>query len=264
MRKYWEFFKICLRSESAYKADYVVDIASNMVFFFIYLALWGTIYRARGVDEIGTYTLINTITYYLITSFIFRFDVAGTVYLNSSIWEGWLTNHLVQPWSAKLITIAEAISNLAIELLLYIPFWCFMLIVSWDYIKLPDLQHFLMFLVTLVLTYFMNMAFILIWNSLAFYFGDQDPNIGFIAHIAVFLGGGIFPLTFLPEKIHRFVLHLPFHFIFDYPANIFLGKVSLGDAALSWVEIIGWTLLFYLIFHLLYRNGLKHYTGVGR
>lgn len=264
MRQYVAYFQVSFKNLSTYKADFIIYIIANMVFFFIFFALWKNIYSASGITEINTYSLSNTITYYFITSFIFRLDPTFAMYLNDTIWNGNLTNDLIKPWSAILVDILFTLAELLLRILLYLPFCLFIFIFALGYINLPSFPNLIYFSMTVFLGIFLGIAFYEIIHALCFHFGDQEANISLVSYIVSFLAGGFFPLAFLPQGLKTFFNLLPFRFLFDAPANIFLGKLSMAEILSVWGQMIIWTLLFFGIFLIIFKKGLKKYTGTGR
>ena len=55
---------------------------------------------------------------------------------------------------------------------------------------------------------------------------------------------------------------LPFRYLFDFPANVFMNKVPLNEVLIGWVQILGWGILFWLIFAIIYKKGLKIYCKI--
>lgn len=264
MKKYLIYFKVGFLDLLAYRADFIIYIVFNMVFFFVFLALWKNIYTGTGITEINNYSLNNTITYYFITSLIFRLDPTFSMYLNYTVWNGSFTNDLIKPWSALAVDLIYTLSELLLKLLLYLPFCFFIYIVSSQYINLPGFNNLIYFLITIFLGIFLAYYFYQMIHALCFHFGDQENNIGLVSFVVAFLAGGTFPLAFLPDKIRAIFEVLPFRFLFDVPANIFLEKLSEAQILLNWLQMILWTILFATIFYFIYRTGLKKYTGTGR
>jgi len=264
MKKYLTYFKTSFKAFFTYKADFLVGIILNLVFFFIYFTLWKTIYTTSGDLQIGNYTLAATISYYFIITLIFRLDVSGRIWMGNDIWNGSYTNDLVKPWSAVTIQILTTISELAIEIILYIPFAIFIFVFAFSYILMPPLAIFLCFLLTLILVIFLNFAINLSIHALTFHFGDQEGSGNLINYLISFIAGGIFPLAFLPENVKNIFMALPFRYLFDFPANVFLNKIPLNEIYIGWLQMLGWGLFFTLIFAIIYKTGLKKYTGTGR
>jgi len=263
MTKYWAYLGVSFKAFFTYKADFALSICFNMIFFFIFLFVWKSVYGANSSDSIANYTLSGVITYYLITSLIYRTELNNSIYLGQVIWNGDFSNDLIKPWNAYFVDIVAAISDVAVSLIMYVPFFVVMIISAHQYIIFPGITYLLCFIITLLLAFIMNLWINYSLHALTFYWGDQEPNIGLVNYIIVFLAGGFFPLAFLPSSLTWFK-YLPFKFLFDVPANIFLHKLSLMQILSSWGQMLIWITVFYLIFFLIYKNGLKRYTGTGR
>lgn len=249
---------------AAYKADFILFMAINTAFFYVSLALWLTIYRTTGQTEISSYTLSNTVTYYLLTTLIYRFDIAGTIYLGEEIWNGSFTNDLIKPFNMAFIHFLAALSDTAIGLLSFLPFLLIMSLSSIDYISLPTPTNLLMFILTISLAMIMNFFFNMILHALTFHFGDRQSLIELVSHISSFLAGGVFPLAFLSGWTEKAFLALPFKYLFSVPIEVFLGKMDLSQILSAWMGIGLWTILFYVIFRWVYNTGLKKYSGTGQ
>jgi len=264
MGAYSKYFKTNFLAESTYKADFFFDIGSDIIFFLILFYLWRTIYLKTGVSDISSFSLSTTITYYFITNLLFRFNPSESIYLNEEIWEGWFTNEMPRPYSLKFIYVVSAFARMAVGLLVYIPFAAFLFIFAYDYMVFPSPINFLYFIIAMSLSAILGICFYLFLHSLSFHFGDQDANLTLVSYLAAFLGGALFPLRFLPANLYTIVYHLPFKYLFDFPANIYLGKIATTEIIYSFIEIIAWIVLFYCFYHISFQRGLKKYTAVGR
>ena len=264
MKKYISYLFVSFRANVAYKGDFALAILFEMVYFYIYFALWRTIYSTSGDAIIASYTVSAMITYYFITAIIYQIEPSNAIFLGQSIWNGSLTNDILKPWKPQLVDFLYTTGEIGFRAFLYLPFLVFMYLSAHSYIVLPTVPNLLFFIVTLLLVFFLMLAFQLGLQALTFFFGDQDANVSLVTYLTAFLGGGVVPLMLLPDKIRQITEVLPFRFIFNEPANIFLGRVSSGALLYDWLQIVLWIVLFYVVYVLLYKKGLKRYTGVGR
>lgn len=264
MKKYLTYFVTSFRAESTYKADFILSVAMNLIFFFIYIIIWKTIYASSGVSQIDSYTLSNTITYYFLANLIFRLDISNYIFLSWNIWSGNFTNDLIKPWNPKLVESVFSVADVFLNLILYIPVLIFMLIFTHQYIMVPSGFGLLYFIVFLILGLILNLIINIILCSLTFYFGDQDSLIGMINYLMAFLAGGFFPLAFLPGALQKVFSVLPFRFFFDVPVNVYLGKIQPDQIWGLIGQLILWILFFYIVLFYMFKGGLKRYTGTGR
>jgi ABC-2 type transport system permease protein len=78
-----------------------------------------------------------------------------------------------------------------------------------------------------------------------------------------FLGGILAPLPLLPLPLRIMATILPFRWIFSFPTELVLGRLTVQTALAEFAVQIGWTLLSILLLHLLWRAGIKRYSAVG-
>ena len=75
--------------------------------------------------------------------------------------------------------------------------------------------------------------------------------------------GQFFPLAVLPPWLSNISRILPFYYTVGAPTEILVGRVA-GSAIYSILAIqLGWIIGFYILFRILWKVGLKRYTGVG-
>ena len=77
----------------------------------------------------------------------------------------------------------------------------------------------------------------------------------------LFLSGMIAPVEVFPESVRAIVLCTPFPYMIDFPANILIGLPV--DLTRGFSLIVGWILVFLGLNRLLWRRGLKRYSGMG-
>lgn len=264
MKKYLVYFKKLFKTNIAYSSNFIFIQILEVVFFLTFFFLWKGVYNDSTTQVIAGYTLNGLITYYFATEFIFRFDVIGSIYLNWDAWDGYLTNWLVKPISAKILCVLDPIVEKSLIILLAVPIYGLIYFFAREYIDFPSVLYLALFFITLFFTFILNIMFNLCVHALVFKLGDQENNIELVNYIAWFLAGGFFPLSFVPGIWGQILQMLPFKYLMYFPANVFLGKYNIEEILLGWLSMFVWILLFYFIFNKIYKNGLKYYTGVGR
>lgn len=264
MKKYLTFFRLYLKDGSAYKIDIILSMAINVVYFMIQFAVWKAIYTSSGVSEINSYSISSTITYHLIGTVFFKIDSAEQIMLSDWIWEGELTKDLIKPWNIKFVQFIMYVANTLYSVVMYIPVLILLFLAFHNYVILPSFEYLIYFVITLVLVTILGLVFFGIFHCLTFFYGDQSGQISLIGYLTAGVAGGFFPLDFLPSNLAWFFNHLPFRFFFNTPAKIFLEKYSITEIYYNWVEMIIWIIIFYIIFHYLFKKGLTMFTGVGR
>ncbi len=264
MKKYQTYFRTTLREYFVYKADVFLGMIFNIIFFAVSFAIWASVYREGNISQIAGFSLVDTITYYFITSIIWRFDASEETFLGDMIWNGYLTNDLIRPINARIMSILDAFSGVLVNVLLFIPIGLAIILVAHKYLTLPTSANLLYFIISLLLGMVVNLAFFLIVHALTFHYGDQEASFDLLDFITKFLAGATVPLMFLPGKLRIVLEYLPFKYIFNDPINIYLGKMDVRQIYYSFAGAIIWSVAFYVIFYKVYKSGFKKYTGIGR
>ena len=264
MSKYLAYLRVNLINIYAYRADFFLYMGLNTVFFYISIALWAAVYTSSGAETISSYTLSDMITYSFMTSLLFRLDLTHSLYLGEDIWGGYFANDLIKPWNIVLVHFTCTLSDLFFSVVTYLPFFVIMYLTSFKMINLPTTANLIWFLIIVAASLIMNFFFNLILHALTFHFGDQESQIHLINYITSFLAGAIFPIALLSGWVKELFMALPFKLQFAIPAEAFLGKISPAESLGYAIEAIVWCLIFYLIFHFVYKSGLKKFTGTGR
>jgi len=77
------------------------------------------------------------------------------------------------------------------------------------------------------------------------------------------LGGMLAPLAFFPESAQRALEALPFRYLFAFPVETLLGRVSPAEWAAGMAIAMGWCGVMAMIGRAVWRRGTLQYTGVG-
>jgi ABC-2 type transport system permease protein len=84
-------------------------------------------------------------------------------------------------------------------------------------------------------------------------------NFWFLFYL--FLSGLIAPLDVFPPGVKAIVLFTPFPYLIDFPTSLLVGiPVDVGRGFLA---LLGWIFIFWVTNRLLWRAGLKRYSGMG-
>ena len=76
-----------------------------------------------------------------------------------------------------------------------------------------------------------------------------------------FFSGMVAPLTLFPDAIRSIVFWTPFPYLIYVPAALIVGlPVNIGK---SIAITAGWCLIFWLLNRILWRQGLRRYSGMG-
>jgi ABC-2 type transport system permease protein len=81
--------------------------------------------------------------------------------------------------------------------------------------------------------------------------------------ILYFTGGGMIPLSLFPDYFQSAVSYLPFPYLASFPIRCFMGRVGTEEYMASLGIMAVWIVITAIISRLIWRSGLKRYSGVG-
>jgi ABC-2 type transport system permease protein len=240
-----------------YRAELILWVLANSLPI-ILMGVW--IQAAQG----GQFGLspVDFARYFLAVFLLRQITVVWVVWeFEREIVEGKLSPRLLQPidpvWHHIASHVSERAARLPFTLLLVVIFFLFYPQAFW----LPSLANLLLFMLAAVLAFALRFIMQYSFAMLAFWTERASAVENFWFLFYLFLSGMIAPLEVFPPSVRAVVLCTPFPYMIDFPASILVGlPVDLGRGFLS---MVGWILVFLGLNRLLWRRGLKRYSGMG-
>lgn len=232
----------------------------------LYILFWRG--AMQGKTEIApTWTLSSMTSYYFLLTIIasvlmshIEEDVSET-----DIKEGALTQYLMKPYSYFWMKFFQEIHYRLLQggygvivLLLFFLFFG---------IQITLVKNPLFILLTIpvfILGYFLSFVFKLIVGFVSFWTTDIRGLYSFIDIILIIFAGYIMPITLLIQPLEGVAKILPFSYIIYFPVTALQGKYNVQEL----IQIMGmqalWLFFFFLLYYILWKKGLKEFTGIGQ
>jgi ABC-2 type transport system permease protein len=125
----------------------------------------------------------------------------------------------------------------------------------------PNLVDSVFFTLSAVLAFALRFLIQYTLAMLAFWTERATALENFWFLFFLFLSGMIAPLEVFPEAVRNVVMFTPFPYLINFPASILVGLPI--DLTRGFLSILGWLLIFIGANRLLWRAGLKRYSGMG-
>ncbi len=175
--------------------------------------------------------------------------------------EGRLSPKLLQPldpvWHHVASHISERFARLTFTFLLVALFFILYPQAFW----VPSLSRFLLFILAAVLAFALRFTIQYTFAMFAFWTERASALENFWFLFYLFLSGLIAPLEVFPEPVQKIVMFTPFPYLIDFPASLLVGLPV--DIVQGFGSMVGWILVFLGANRLLWRAGLKRYSGMG-
>ncbi|AFZ26043.1 ABC-type uncharacterized transport system, permease component [Cylindrospermum stagnale PCC 7417] len=224
----------------------------------ILMGVW--IQAAQG----GSFGLkpVDFVRYFFAVFIVRQMTAVWVIYdFEREVVEGKLSSRLLQPldpvWHHVASHVSERFARITFVMLLIALFFFLYPQAFW----VPSLAKSLLFILAVVLAF--ALRFIIQYTFALFAFWTERAsaleNLWMLFYL--FLSGLIAPLDVFPEAVRTIVMFTPFPYLLDFPASILVGLPV--DITRGFLAIVGWILVFLGANRLLWRAGLKQYSGMG-
>lgn len=225
------------------------------------IILMGVWIQAAQNGKFGL-TPVDFARYFLAVFLVRQFTVVWVIWeFERQVVEGKLSPQLLQPldpaWHHISSHLSERLARTPFTLFLVILFFVLYPQTFW----LPSFANLLLFVVSVMLAF--ALRFVIQYTLAMFAFWTERAsaleNLFFLFYL--FLSGMIAPLEVFPEPVRAIVLLTPFPYLINFPASLLVGLPV--DITRGFLTMIGWFLVFLGVNRLLWRRGLKQYSGMG-
>lgn len=249
---------------TAYRSHMAVSIFVGPVFFLTQAFIWRAVYSSR--TTLNGLTLEQMLTYYGISAVInyLTYDSADWD-LQMLVRTGQFLTFMLWPVSYGYFAFSQKIGHriLAFWVELVPIYLIFFYLFKIELIPAAPWWTLLSILLSFVLVFLTNYCI-----GITAFWLTKTEGIRRAFLVARDLAAGTFiPLTFFPEILQKALFFLPFQFITYVPTRVFIGKYELAGITMSIPEIVGLqfvaTLVMYGVYKILWRFGIKRFTGVG-
>ncbi len=265
MRLFWSIVGVQVRKRMAYRTDFwinsIVAFAAELgVAYFIVAAMFS------GGDRVGEFSRHGMLLYYIsviligkvVRSTDMEHVIAGDIY------DGSLSRYLVYPTSFFFMKYATQIGSLVPSLVQIFLFGAWVPFV----LGVPEGLQITPWTVAMcaVALFLGNALHFLVTYpiELVSFWADNCWSLMVLHRIvAGLLGGVLLPLTLFPAWSQKVLAILPFKYMFSFPVDALLGRVTPAAFFQGVGVAIGWCAIMACISAMVWRRGTLQYTGVG-
>jgi ABC-2 type transport system permease protein len=245
-RVYAEFVRVGFVNTLAYRLRYYTGIVTYFIYVTVYYFIWKAIYAQSST--IGGFTFSQILTYiavgWIIRSFYFNNvdqDMANQVI------EGKLAMDLIKPVNIQLMYVAQAFGECLFRAgMLSLP-TAVVLMLIYPLRRPASLHHFLAFLPSVLLSFFLVAAINFAVGTLAVRLKSILGLLRAKYFLLELFSGLLLPITYFPEVFQRAFKLLPFQYISYIPVSLYLGKINGAAIAGSLAMQLVWVVLLFII-----------------
>ncbi|MEP0766982.1 MAG: ABC-2 family transporter protein [Fimbriimonadia bacterium] len=261
-RKSYAYFRIILTEMFIYRGAAFLWIIADSMTALVLPLVW--IAAASGEGYVGGLSVQQIVLYYVAALVLSQFVVSHMMWdIAYEIREGIFSAYLVRPmnyfWSQFVRNIAWRVG----KLIMFLPLFVAMLVGYHSLLIGAKVHVSPLLIVVMILGHTLSFVNAFSLGLIALRTQEAYSIIRLYYLPEMFLSGRLFPLAMLPDWAATGAMFTPFRYTVAFPVEMMLGRVSdeavlVGiGAQLCWIALmsgVGWVL---------WRTGLKTYTGVG-
>jgi ABC-2 type transport system permease protein len=246
----------------AYRLRYYTGIVTYFIYVTVYYFIWKAIYEHSSTIE--GFDFSHILTYiavgWIIRSFYFNNvdqDMANQVI------EGKLAMDLIKPVNIQFMYVAQAFGESLFRAgMLSLP-TALVLMLIYPLRRPASLHHFLAFLVSVLLSFFIVAAINFAVGTLAVRLKSILGLLRAKYFLLELFSGLLLPISFFPEVFQKLFKLLPFQYISYIPVLLYLGKINGGAIVGSLALQLGWVVLLFAIGDAMWRWSSRKITIQG-
>lgn len=255
LRKYWAIAWISAKSNLAY----VGEVGSRMFFLtvilYIFMCVWKTTFANAGATRFGGYSVEEIIWYLAFAECIIMSSPRVTPLVDEDVRTGSIAVQLVRPLSYPLYRLASTFGEQVVKFAVTA---IAAGLIAFAFAGVPESMATGLLFAALVLP----LAFVLdflgyfIVGLGAFWFEDTTGLALIYSRLTMIAGGMLLPLELFPENFQVVLKALPFGYIVNGPARLFVHP-DVTTLSVVLVNQVMWVVLLGLVVAAIYRKALN-------
>lgn len=260
-RIYGALVRVALAEALEYRAQAIFWLVTA-VFPLVMMVVWLAVAAEVGA-RLG-WSSTDFISYYVGAAMIQRFTGSWSAWQwEGDIRDGGLSVKLLRPCDPAHHYLAEQLGWKLFDLLLIVPI---VTVVAWlvPAVQFPlDPARFAALLLAVVAGFALSELMGYSFGMIAFWTTQSTALYGLLLGAGQFLSGYVAPLELYPAPLRALAALLPFRATIDLPVSILTGRANWPEIQAGLGLAAGWIVVFFLLYRLLYRLGLRRYEAVG-
>jgi ABC-2 type transport system permease protein len=262
LQAYLAVFRVQWQTEIEWRLNVLTQFAGTLLGIVSMYYLWTEVFSGRAA--LMGYTQPEIITYFAVAGYL----AMGTFFylpVFADIRDGELSAYLVRPMSYLGYVWSQTMARSVFAFLLGLPIMAGLFILLRDNVFIvSNPLNYAVFFVTAFGALNILFMFNMIIACLEFKYLYSDMVV-WMSEMVVFLAAGhMIPLVFLPGPFRVVAELLPFKYVGMFPVNAFMGRLNWAEIATGLTMQLLWVGVFYVLFRLAWRWGIKRYEAFGK
>lgn len=258
------YFRQSLAVMFQYRAEILLWAVWGVVYPAIAMAMWAAAVKGSPDGQtIRGYTPGDFAAYFWLTMVVGHACTAWDIYdMSALIRNGTMSARLLRPILPIWQSVADNLAYKVLTLTVLIPIWLIIIAIvepSFDTTK----QDFLYAVPAIAGAAVINYLWGYNLAILSFWFTRMDAIGQFWFGAGLFFGGRLAPMTLMPAPVQKIATALPFKWVTWFPCETMMGRLKPGFIQQGLINQLAWIAFGLVVFHVLWRMGVKRYSAVG-
>lgn len=260
MKAYLTFFRMRLINGLQYRAAALAGVFTQFFWGFMEIQLYSAFYSEHAAEfpmqfsHLVSYIWLRQAFLVIFDTWRFENELFEMILNGNVAYELCRPTSLYGMWFVR--TAALRVSGAAMR------FWPILLVAvlmpaPWGLRFAASPMTFVWFLLSMVLTLGVTVAFLLIVYFSCFFTLSSDGIRAVLTPLSDFLCGGIIPLPFMPEWLSGVIKYTPFGAMLNAPLRIYSGDIAGAAIAETMLLQVFWLFALMGIGYLMQRRGMK-------
>lgn len=253
------------RKRMVYRLDFwVASMVGLLVQIGIAYLVTAAVFSESGRATVGGYTFRALVAYYVLVGLVGRLVTATEMEMGISqeIYEGGLTRYLLYPVSYAGAKYAQQLGGTLPALVQVTAFGAWMPF-AFGWPPGMDVSSALMGGAAILLATLLQFLLLLPVQLVSFWADNVWSLVVGYRLVSRLLGGLFLPLALFPEGVRRALDPLPFKYLFAFPVDALLGRLTWAEWGIGMATGAAWCLAAAAVGTVVWKRGDLRYTGVG-
>jgi ABC-2 type transport system permease protein len=240
-----------------YRAELMLWVLANSLPI-IMMGVWIQASQTGQFD----YPPLDFARYFIGVFLVRQFTIVWVIWdFEREIVEGKLSPRLLQPidpvWHHVSGHLSERVARLPFTVALVVLFFVLYPQAAW----VPSIGRVVLAIVAVAIAFALRFIMQYTFAMCAFWTERATAIEQFWYLFYLFLSGMIAPLDLFPAGVQAVVQWTPFPYLIYFPASLLIGRSV--PVAQGFMVMLGWCLVWLVANRWLWRQGLRHYSGMG-
>lgn len=267
MSKYWHVINVGIQNTLTYRTQFLFRVLFGFIPLLATIYLWRAVFGSKeGGATVANYTLAQMTSYYLMITIVDAFTAVNEDdwQIAGEIKDGQISQYILKPINYLAYRLCLFFAGRLVYLVVAaVPLFVFILSLKSYFVLPPSPAAFGCFLISLVMTAFLQFFISFTMAMLAFWVLEVSTFIFMLFAFEYLAGGHMFPLDILPPLVAQALNFTPFPYQLFFPVSIYLGRVEGAELWQGLAIQLAWVLGAYLMARVAWRRGLRKYSAVG-